>query len=112
MQRRIVLVIEPAAQKAIDAIELAAAKDRSSAILLRSIHGKLALLKQNPLAGTKIPRQQIPKTMRCDNLWKMDLAGYWRMLYTLSTQEIEIVSIVLEISDHQSYDKRFGYRRR
>ena len=47
-----------------------------------------------------------------DNLWVADLTGYWRMLYTLKGSEIEILCFVLEIVDHERYDKIFGYRKK
>ncbi|HIH24435.1 TPA: hypothetical protein HA251_05350 [Candidatus Woesearchaeota archaeon] len=79
---------------------------------MRSINEKIVLLATNPLTGTKIQRQLIPGEYNVDNLWKIDLAGYWRMLYTLNTGEVEILAIVLDIMDHPDYDKKFGYRKR
>ncbi|MFH0971766.1 MAG: hypothetical protein V1835_04330 [Candidatus Micrarchaeota archaeon] len=79
--------------------------------LLRSIDQKVELLKLNPVAGTPIKKRMIPrKYSELTNLWKINLANYWRMLYTLSTNEIEIAAFVLEITDHEKYDKVFGYR--
>lgn len=36
----------------------------------------------------------------------------WRLIYTISGNKIEIVSIILEWMDHKSYERRFGYRSR
>ena len=41
-----------------------------------------------------------------------ELTGYWRMLYTIKGDQIEIICFVLDILDHKSYDKIFGYRKR
>jgi hypothetical protein len=54
------------------------------------------------------------------NLWKVNLSGAWRMIYTIKQPqredtEIEILSIwldVLDIISHDEYDKIFGYRKR
>ncbi len=33
----------------------------------------------------------------------------WRLLYTIETNEIRIVSIILEWMNHKDYEKRFNY---
>jgi hypothetical protein len=93
-------------------------------ILLRSIDSKIATLKTDYSYGIQIPRKQIPKKYLDDyevtNLWKVDLSGYWRLIYTLKQPqreetEIDIITIwldVLDIFDHPSYNKVFGYRKR
>ncbi len=78
--------------------------------LIKSINNKIAILKQNPIYGQNIPKVLIPKTLEVDNLFRVELTHYWRMLYTLRTNEIEIVSFVLYIFDHDEYDKLFGYK--
>lgn len=84
--------------------------------LLKSIKQKTELLKINPQAGIHIPKSLIPKVYidkyDANNLWKIDLSGYWRMIYTLRTTEIEIVNFVLDFLDHRTYDKVFGYRKK
>ncbi len=77
--------------------------------LLKSINNKIAILKYNPVYGQSVPKRQIPKTLDVDNLFRLELTHYWRMLYTLRTNEIEIVNFVLYIIDHPTYDKLFGY---
>jgi hypothetical protein len=47
-----------------------------------------------------------------DNLWKYDMPSAWRLLYSLKTEEIEIVAIILEWLDHKNYERRFGYKTR
>ncbi|VVB67043.1 Uncharacterised protein [Candidatus Norongarragalina meridionalis] len=90
--------------------------------LLRSIDAKIELLKADYGYGIQIPKRCIPaKYVReygATNLWKADLAGYWRMIYTLKQPlrgpaEIGIIDVwldVLGIMDHEKYDKLFGYR--
>lgn len=92
--------------------------------LLKSIESKIALLKANYDAGIQIPKKLVPKkyleAYNVTNLWKVDLAGYWRLIYTLKQPqreqtEIEILSIwldILDIIDHPTYDKIFGYKKR
>ena len=111
----------------ISSIHLRTAKGTSSSFhqtLLKSIDSKIALLKANYDYGTQIPRKFIPRKYLLEygvtNLWKVDLSGYWRMIYTLKQPqreqtEVEIITIwldVLDITDHKKYDKIFGYTKR
>jgi len=70
-------------------------------------------LKESPNCGTKIQRKQWPKEYikkySITNLWKYDLPNGWRLIYTIDTEEVKIVSIILEWFDHKEYDKRFKY---
>ena len=84
--------------------------------LLKSINQKKELLKINPQAGIHVPKSLIPKVYKdkydADNVWKMDLSGYWRMIYMLRTTEVEITNFILDFLDHETYDKVFGYRKK
>lgn len=80
--------------------------------LLKSIKQKIELIKMNPQYGSSVPKKLIPKKFPVDNLWVVDLIGYWRMLYTLKGSQIEILCFILEIFDHERYDKLFGYRKK
>ncbi|MCX6802828.1 MAG: hypothetical protein NT067_07015 [Candidatus Diapherotrites archaeon] len=92
--------------------------------LLRSIDSKIALLKANYDYGIQIPKKFIPRKYSVEygvtNLWKVNLSGYWRLIYTLKQPqreqtEIEIISIwldVLDIINHKKYDKIFRYRKK
>ncbi|MEK6817048.1 MAG: hypothetical protein AABY09_05515 [Nanoarchaeota archaeon] len=46
-----------------------------------------------------------------NNLWKADLSGAWRMIYTLRGSEVDIISLVLDIFGHMDYEKKFNYRK-
>ncbi len=83
----------------------------------RQLHGMIERamkgLKKNPACGTKIPKKLWPKEYirkyRITNLWKQDLARGWRLIYTIQTNEVMVLSIILEWFDHKEYEKRFGY---
>ncbi len=70
-------------------------------------------LKNNPLSGIKIPKDLWPeryiKEYGVTNLWKYDLPNAWRLVYTIESNEIKIVSIILEWFNHKDYERRFGY---
>lgn len=92
--------------------------------LLRSIEDKIAILKRDYDFGIHIPKDRIGQKyiIQYDvtNLWKVNLSGGWRMIYTLKqpqreNTEIEILSIwldVLDIISHEEYDKIFKYKGR
>lgn len=78
--------------------------------LLKAIRQKTELIRQNPAYGNNIPKKLIPKSMDASNLFRVELTGYWRMLYSLEGNQIEIVAFVLYIIDHPAYDKMFRYK--
>lgn len=84
--------------------------------LLNSIKQKIELLRNNPEYGIHIPKNKIPKeyltAYDANNLWKVNLSGAWRMIYTLRGSQIEIISLILDIIDHKRYSKKFGYRKK
>ena len=84
--------------------------------MLKAIEREKNNLKINPQHGTHIPRKYIPRQAvqryGTDRLWKIDLVGYWRLIYTITGDEVKIVAFVLEFIDHKGYDKVFGYKKR
>jgi len=41
-----------------------------------------------------------------------ELINFWRMLYTIKGDQIEIICFILDIMNHKEYDKKFGYRKK
>ena len=84
--------------------------------LLRSIKQKVEFIKANPFYGDNIPKALIPKEyiIKYDakNLWRVELTNYWRMLYTIKGDQVEVICFILDIIDHKNYDKKFGYRKK
>jgi hypothetical protein len=82
--------------------------------LLNSIKQKIELLRLNPQYGIHVPKDRIPKDYvhgyDANNLWKVNLSGAWRMIYTVRGSEIEIISLILDILNHRDYEKKFGYK--
>lgn len=70
-------------------------------------------LKKNPMCGVKIPKKLWPKKYIRDykvtNLWKYNLPNAWRLIYTIDTDEVRIVNIILDWFDHKNYEKKFKY---
>lgn len=82
--------------------------------LLRSINRVRDLLKQNPFAGDQVQKRQIPSNyiqkFDVDNVWRIELADRWRLVYTITGNQIEIITFVMDIFNHKDYDKVFGYK--
>lgn len=70
-------------------------------------------LKQNPSIGIRIPNRLIPneycQKYGITNLWKYNLPNAWRLLYTITGNEIKIVSVLLDWMNHKDYERLFGY---
>ncbi len=70
-------------------------------------------MKTDPFRGTRIPRRLWPREYLQKyyptNLWKCNLPGAWRLVYTVVGTEVEIVSVILEWFDYKNYEKRFKY---
>ena len=84
--------------------------------LLNSIKQKIGFIKANPFYGDNIPKRLIPQEYRIKysaaNLWRVELIHFWRMLYTIKGDQVEIICFVLDIIDHNEYNKKFGYRKK
>ena len=81
---------------------------------MRSINRVRDLLKQNPFAGDQVKKKLIPRKYilkyDIDNLWRIELADRWRLVYTITGYQLEIINFILEIFDHKDYNKVFGYK--
>lgn len=70
-------------------------------------------IKADPRCGTEISKRLIPKTYRqryrINNLWKYNLPNAWRLVYSITGNEVEIIAILLEWFPHKEYERRFRY---
>jgi len=83
--------------------------------LFNAIKQKIEFLKENPQYGIHIQKDRIPKEyiLKYDvnNLWKVNLSGAWRMIYTIRGSKVEIISLILDILNHKDYEKKFRYKK-
>lgn len=81
--------------------------------LYKSVNRAIDGLKKIPFCGTPIPKKLIPKSYikkyRITNLWKYNLPGAWRLIYSVIGDEVNIISIILEWLPHKKYERKFGY---
>lgn len=80
----------------------------------KKIHDIISDLKNDHIVGVRIKLNQIPQyyTRRHDinALFKVNLPSAWRLVYGIITIHAERKAILLELFDHNSYSKRFGYK--
>ncbi len=91
-------------------LELKKREDKEAQTLLRSVHRVIEILKENPQFGDPIRKQLIPPRfveMGIRNLYRTELSNYWRLLYTVEGNQIEIFCFILSITDHKEYDRGF-----
>src|SRR3989344_7203693 len=73
--------------------------------IFRSIERVKGWLKENPFVGDQVKKEKIPKyyTQKygVTNLWRIELSNYWRLVYTIQSDEVEIIDFVLDIIDHE-----------
>ncbi len=111
------VILSPDAEEVYKKLNSEAETNKQSKMIFNAINNKKELIKANihygnPIAKNLIPQEYIDK-FGVKNLFRVELPAFWRMLYTLTNnEEIEIIAFVLDIIDHQTYDKKFGYRGR
>jgi Txe/YoeB family toxin of Txe-Axe toxin-antitoxin module len=70
-------------------------------------------IKTNPKCGIPIPKRLIPKVYiqkySINNLWKYNLPNAWRLVYSITGNNVEIIAILLEWFPHKEYERRFKY---
>ena len=90
-------------------------KDTESQYIIELISRATARLAENSEAGRKIPRNLWPKeyVQKYDvrNLWKYNLDSNWRLIYTITGDQVNIFLIYLEYISHKDYERKFGYKR-
>lgn len=117
-----VILIEDAKKQYVDLLKITRKEQKDGRVgteqqkLLNSIKQAIQNLKENPISGIHIPRDRIPKEYckKFDvcNLWKSNLIGAWRLIYTLEKNKVEIISIVIDILNHKRYNKKFKYKKK
>lgn len=121
--RRVRVIFEAETDKAYRELVKIAAEEKRNGLensdnqrLLKSIDNKVERLKLDPTAGDQLPARLFPKEYaekyKINNLWKIDLVDFWRMLYTLRGDRVEVVCLILGYMSHPEYDKKFGYKKK
>ena len=94
-------------------LELKKRNDKEARILVKSIERMFEILKQNPQYGDPIKKELIPDSLKkqgIQNLYRAEISNFWRMLYTIEGNKVEIFLFVLNIVNHPTYNRIFGYK--
>jgi len=116
MKKQVRVILSKQAEEVYKYINKQAPDSKQERTILNAINQKIELIKQNPHFGNPISKKLIPKEYikkyEIRNLFRVEIPNFWRMLYTLTEggTRAEVISFVLDIIDHPSYNKKFGYK--
>lgn len=85
-------------------------------MLWNGVQRAFDLIENNPFYGRNARKGEIPKyyVKKYDvgNLFIVNLPLFWRMIYSLESDKVEIIAFVLDIFNHNTYNKRFGFKKK
>jgi len=116
--KKVRVILSPEAEEVFKYLNEQAPLSKNEATILKAVNKKVELIKDNIHYGDHIEKKKIPKEYitkyDIKNLFRVELPNYWRMLYTLTNGEsqVEIIAFVLDLIDHDEYDKKFGYKKK
>ncbi len=115
--KKVRTILSDEAEEAFKKLNTEAQNSKVDASILKSINNKIELIKMNPHYGEPVEKKKIPSIYKeryeITNLFRVELSSFWRMDYTLRNNEteIEIIAFVLNIMNHNKYNKIYGYRK-
>ena len=115
--KKVKVVLSEEAEEVYRYLNEHASESKIERSVFNSVKKKVELIKANPHYGDPVSKKLIPKEYKekygITNLFRVELSNYWRMLYTLTDGEsvIEIIAFVLDMIDHNGYNKKFGYKK-
>ena len=112
------VIFSPEAEEVYKFLNEQAAKSKIERTILNALNKKIEIIKANFHYGEPISKNLIPEEYKqkygITNLFRVELPNFWRMLYALTEGEnkVEIIAFVLDVIDHEKYNKKFGYRKK
>ena len=103
------------AESAFQELVRRSSNEKCARSILDAVNVKVGLLKENPHHGVPVAKRLVPrryKSVGVRNLFRIALPSFWRMLYTITNEGETLVVFVLDIINHEEYDKLFGYKKR
>ena len=93
--------------------DIAFAGLNKNSALFRDVQGIIDKLKNDVIVGKRIKYKQIPKYYKkrhgVDNAYHVYLPEGMRLIYSITNCEGKRTAFLIELTDHKSYDRRFGY---
>ncbi|HOZ35671.1 MAG TPA: hypothetical protein PLK55_01640 [archaeon] len=117
MTKKVTVLYSKPVEETLTFLEQTKENNKISKSIYNSFLRKIELIKSNPGYGDNIPKPQIPKEYiekyKINNLFRLELANYWRCLYSLTDKKentVEIIAFVIDLLDHNKYNKKFKYK--
>ena len=118
--KQVRIILSSEAREVFEYLNQEAESSKQERMILKAVRQKVDLIKMNHHFGDPIAKRLIPKEYKVrygvDNLFRVELPNFWRMIYTLTEGDtkIEIIAFVLDILNHKEYhkeyNKKFGYK--
>ena len=96
-------------------LKLKERNDKDAKSILKSFERVKETLRKNPHYGQPIAKNKIPKKyldLGIKNLYRAEISNFWRILYTIEGNKIEILLFILNIVDHPTYNKLLRYKKK
>lgn len=81
--------------------------------MYKKIQETIKNLKDDHIVGVRIKNNQVPsyyvRRHDVNAVFKVNLPGAWRLIYGILVIRDEKKALLMELFDHNSYNKRFGY---
>lgn len=81
--------------------------------MYKKIQETIKNLKDDHIVGVRIRNNQVPsyyvRRHDVNAVFKVNLPGAWRLIYGILVIHDEKKALLMELFDHNSYNKRFGY---
>ena len=81
--------------------------------LHKEIEKALITISKNAFCGRNVRKKLIPEKLaqryEIKNLFIYNLRKDWRMLYTVGSEEIEVIAIILDWMNHKEYERLFKF---
>lgn len=116
--KKVRVIFSPEAEEVYKYLNEQSPHSKTESMIFNAVNKKIELIKLNMHYGNPIAKKLIPDEYKSKygitNLFRVELPQFWRMLYTLTDgeNEIEIIAFVLDVIDHETYNKKFGYKRK
>lgn len=87
---------------------------KTNQTILKSFEKTLFALEEDPFKGDLIPRKNFSEKVNyfygTDKLFRIPLTNHWRLIYTVIGNKKGVIVLILELFNHKSYNRRFGYK--
>jgi hypothetical protein len=84
--------------------------------ILKSVDTALTNISQNAYYGDRIQKKYLNKKIinkyGTDKILRVELVGFWRLLYTVRGEEVNIIAFILDFMDHKEYSELFKYSKK